>query len=157
MTAQVSAGILLYRIVDDEVEVLIGHPGGPFWAKKHEGAWSVPKGIPDQGEEPSVAADREFEEETGFAVPPGRRIDLGSVTQKSGKQVVAWAVEGNVDASEARSNTVSMEWPRGSGRTLVFPEIDEFRWCTIAEAEKLLNPAQVDFLPRLIKSLDHRK
>ena len=157
MPPQVSAGILLYRIAADRVEVLIGRPGGPFWAKKHKGAWSVPKGIPDPGEEHSAAADREFEEETGFAVPKGRRIELGSVTQKSGKQVVAWAVEGDVDASEARSNTVSMEWPHGSGRTLVFPEIDEFRWCTITEAEQLLNPAQVDFLPRLIKSLDHRK
>lgn len=158
MTAnKVSAGILLFREMRDELEVLIGHPGGPFWARKQEGAWSIPKGLVEPNESPVDAARREFAEETGFPVPPGRLVDLGSVTLRSGKRVTAWALRGTLDAAAAVSNTVRLEWPRGSKRMIEFPEIDEFRWCRKPEATLLLNPAQRPFIVALQKWLDHRK
>ena len=157
MAGAASAGILLYRVVAGRLEVLIGHPGGPFWANKQTGAWSIPKGLPEPGESLEHAAVREFHEETGHPVPDRALVELGSVVLRSGKTVFAWAVEGDLDASTAHSNPVEMEWPRGSGRVITFPEIDEFRWCPLSEAEELLNQAQRMFLARLSKTLDHRK
>ncbi len=154
MGGQLSAGILLYRFRPD-LQVLIGHPGGPFWSNKHEGAWSIPKGIVESSEDTKAAAIREFAEETGIRVDPSRLLDLGEITLKSRKRVAAWAALGDVAAEECRSNTVTLEWPPRSGRMVEFPEIDEVRWCTVREASQLLNPAQVPFLARLHKSLDH--
>ncbi len=155
MTGQVSAGVLLYRKTGGVLEVLIGHPGGPFWVNKHEGAWSIPKGLVEQGEDAAVAALREFAEETGHMPPSDDLIDLGEVRLRSGKRVVAWAICGDMDPAHATSNNVHLEWPRGSGRFIDFPEIDQLRWCSVPEAETLLNPAQSAFLSRLQKSLDH--
>ena len=155
MSGKLSAGILLFRIGDDGLEVLIGHPGGPFWANRHEGAWSIPKGLLDPGEDARQAARREYEEETGSPVPPGPMYDLGEVELRSGKRVVAWGVEGDLDADRARSNRIPIEWPRGTGRIIEIPEIDQFRWCGPDEAASLLNPAQVSFVGRLQKSLNH--
>lgn len=152
-----SAGLLMFRRDRGKLEVLIAHPGGPFWAHKNEGAWSLPKGLVEQAEDPRRAAIREFTEETGFPVASDNLIELGSVQLRSGKDVVAWAVEGDVDAALSTSNMVRMEWPRGSGRYIEFPEVDRLEWCTLAEAGRLLNPAQQPFLLRLRKSLDHLK
>jgi predicted NUDIX family NTP pyrophosphohydrolase len=149
-----SAGILLYRAAD-QVEVLIGHPGGPFWANRHEGAWSIIKGIVEPGEDEQATALREFEEETGLRLEPDGMIDLGEVVLRSGKVVTAWGVGGDFDVAELRSNPVRMEWPRNSGNHIDFPEIDEVRWCRLEEAANLLNPAQVPLLARLQESLDH--
>lgn len=150
-----SAGILLFRKRNDSLEVLIGHPGGPFWRNKHEGAWSVPKGLVEPTENPEAAALREFTEETGHRLDPGEMIPLGSVQLASGKEVLAWGVSGDLDPAAADSNPVVMEWPRGSGRMIEFPEIDELQWCPLEEARILLNPAQEEFLDRLQESLDH--
>jgi len=144
-----SAGILLYRLRDGEPEVLIVHPGGPFWARKDAGAWSIPKGEYDDGEDPQACALREFEEETGTALRPGELTDLGEVRIKSGKLVTAWAVEGDLDAAAIVSNTFEMDWPPGSGRTQTFPEVDRAGWFRLDEASAKLNPAQGAFLDRL--------
>jgi len=144
----------MFRQDRGEIEVLIGHPGGPFWASKDEGAWSVPKGLVEPGEDTQQAARREFQEETGFELGSGGMIPLGSVVLKSGKEVVVWAVSGVVDPAGATSNTVTVEWPRGSGRSITFPEIDRLLWCPITEARSRLNPAQRPFLARLVKNLD---
>lgn len=152
-----SAGILLYRIVTTGIEVLIGHPGGPFWSKRNQGAWSIPKGLVGPGEDPLAAARREFTEETGFDPGHGDVIDLGNTVLRSGKLVEAWAILGDLDPAAATSNLVRIEWPRHSRRFIEFPEIDELRWCSVDEAQKLLNPAQQVFLERLIKYLDHVK
>ena len=148
-----SSGLMLYRRTPDgDVEVLIGHMGGPFWAGQYERAWSFPKGIHDQGEHDHLAvALREFEEEMGAAPPDGPTVELGSV--KSGrKKITIFAREGDFDARAAVSNTFSMEWPRGSGRVQEFPEIDEAAWASVAEARNLLTESQARFLDRL---LDH--
>ncbi|MDJ0955136.1 MAG: NUDIX domain-containing protein [Acidimicrobiia bacterium] len=155
--SSLSAGILLYRTTRGVLEVLIGHPGGPFWAKKQEGAWSIPKGLVEAGEDARKTALREFAEETGHPLPDTEAHPLGEVTLRSGKRVVAWAIRGDLDPGKASSNLVRMEWPRGSGRQIEFPEIDELRWCPMDEAQRLLNPAQVEFLKRLRKRLDHVK
>lgn len=155
MTGKLSAGVLLFRTSGVVLEVLIGHPGGPFWANRNEGAWSIPKGLVEPGEDAASAARREFAEETGWEPSAGEMIDLGEVKLRSGKRVVAWAIEGNMDPGEATSNTVRLEWPRGSGRFIEFPEIDQLRWCPLPEAQTLLNPAQITFLARLQKWLDH--
>ncbi|MDJ0663575.1 MAG: NUDIX domain-containing protein [Acidimicrobiia bacterium] len=154
---QVSAGILLYRLSPTRVEVLLGHPGGPFWANRQDGAWSIPKGLVGPEETALDAARREFTEETGQGIEAVEAIDLGTTVQRSGKLVHAWAVLGDLDTLRATSNPVRMEWPRGSGRFIEFPEIDELRWCGIPEATRLLNPAQTVFLDRLTKHLDHGK
>ena len=125
---KLSAGLLLYRVVDGDVEVLIGHPGGPFWARKDDGAWSIPKGEYTEGEDPWVAAQREFEEELGKPPPQGPRIELAPVRQPSGKVITAFAVRGDLDITDAVSNTFEMEWPKGSGRIREFPEIDRVGW-----------------------------
>jgi predicted NUDIX family NTP pyrophosphohydrolase len=151
--ARRSAGILLYRVADGGPEVLLVHPGGPFWARRDTGVWSIPKGEYGDGEDPRACALREFEEETGAALPPGELIDLGSVTQKSGKVVTAWAAEGDLDADSIRSNTFTMEWPPRSGRSAEFPEVDRAEWLGIDAAREKLVPAQAELLDRLLERL----
>jgi predicted NUDIX family NTP pyrophosphohydrolase len=148
-----SAGILLYRRSGGELEVLLVHPGGPLWARKDAGAWSIPKGEYDADEDPQACALREFEEETGTALPPGALADLGEVRQKSGKRVSAWAVEGDLDPEAITSNTFELEWPPRSGRTQRFPEVDRAGWFSIDAGREKLNPAQVAFLDRLVDLL----
>lgn len=150
-----SAGILLFRTSGDVLQVLIGHPGGPFWKNKSEGAWSIPKGLVEPGEDPLLAAQREFAEETGHRADVTQTFPLGSTTLSSGKEVMVWGVRGDLDPAVADSNNVAMEWPRGTGRTIEFPEIDEVRWCPLGEARRLLNAAQQVFLDRLQELLDH--
>jgi predicted NUDIX family NTP pyrophosphohydrolase len=151
--ARRSAGILLYRVARGEPEVLLVHPGGPFWARKDAGAWSIPKGEYADGEDPQACALREFEEETGTALPRGELIELGEVKQKGGKVVTAWAAEGDLDADAVRSNTFTMEWPPRSGRTAEFPEIDRAGWFGIDTAREKLVAAQTEFLDRLVERL----
>ena len=154
MAVRRSAGVLLYRrAADGEIEVLVGHMGGPFWARRDEGAWSLPKGEHGPDEDPLAAARREFAEELGVDVPSGPLVDLGTVRQSGGKQVSVWAVEGDLDSAIAVSNTFSLEWPRGSGRMQEFPELDRLAWLPIAEARRLLVPAQTAFLDRLQEAL----
>jgi predicted NUDIX family NTP pyrophosphohydrolase len=151
--AKRSAGILLYRVMRGAPEVLLVHPGGPFWARRDAGAWSIPKGEYEPGDDPRTCALREFEEETGAAVPPGELIDLGDVKQKGGKVVSAWAAEGDLDADAVRSNTFTMEWPPRSGRTVEFPEIDRAGWFGVDAAREKLVAAQAEFLDRLLERL----
>src|SRR3954469_20021191 len=141
MAAKRSAGILLHRERDGAREVLLVPPGGPFWAKKDAGAWSIPKGEYEDGEDPRACALREFEEETGTAPPADALIDLGEVRQKSGKRVTAWAAEGDLDAGAVFSNTFAMQWPPRSGRMQEFPEIDRAGWFGAEAAREKLNPA----------------
>lgn len=148
-----SAGLLMFRVEAATVEVLLVHPGGPYWAKKHEGAWTLPKGELDAGEEPLAAAVREFHEETGF-VPVAPYLELGSVRQKSGKVVHAWAFVGNCDVAMLVSNTCEIEWPPRSKQRLVIPEIDRGAWFTFCEAAKVLRAEQVPLLRRLAEQLD---
>jgi predicted NUDIX family NTP pyrophosphohydrolase len=148
-----SAGILLYRLTDGAPEVLLVHPGGPYWARKDEGAWSIPKGEYDDAEDAQACALREFEEETGTAPPREALTELGTVRQKSGKVVTAWAVEGDLDADAIHSNTFEMEWPPRSGRTSSFPEIDRAGWFEVDVARAKLNPAQAEFVERLLELL----
>ena len=143
-----SAGLLLYRRAP-EFEVLLVHPGGPFFAKKDDGVWSVPKGEYEPDEDPLAAAVREFEEELGSPPPAGERIDLGDVKQRAGKIVSAWAVEGDIDAAAVVSNTFEMEWPPRSGRTAEYPEIDRAEWFDLATARTKILAAQQPFLDRL--------
>ena len=150
--AKRSAGILLFR--RDPLEVLLVHPGGPFWAKKDLGAWSIPKGEHNEGEDAMACAIREFTEETGSEPSPGELTDLGTVKQKAGKIVQAWALEGDLDAATVASNTFSMQWPPRSGRTQAFPEIDRAEWFDLATARAKLNPAQAEFVDRLESLLE---
>jgi predicted NUDIX family NTP pyrophosphohydrolase len=143
-----SAGILMFRRDGESIEIFLIHPGGPFWAKKDIGAWSIPKGEYGPDEEPLDAARREFNEETGFAVD-GNFIQLPPIKQKGGKIVSAWALEGNIDPSAVRSNTFSMEWPPKSGRQMEFPEVDRAGWFQPAEARLKINAAQVAFIDAL--------
>jgi len=138
---KLSAGLLLYRVREGILEVFLVHPGGPFWAKKDLGAWSIPKGEIDEGEDPLEAARREFEEETGFR-PGGMFRELAPVRQRSGKIVHAWAVEGDCESAAIRSNTFSMEWPPRSGRQQKFPEVDRADWFGISEARERILDAQ---------------
>jgi predicted NUDIX family NTP pyrophosphohydrolase len=144
-----SAGLLLYRKGKDGIEVFLSHPGGPFFKKKDAGAWSIPKGEIVEGEDPLVAARREFEEETGCR-PEGRFLPLSPVKQKSGKIVMSWAVEDRCDADSITSNTFNLEWPPKSGRMQKFPEVDRAAWFTIEEAKQKINPAQAGLLDELI-------
>jgi predicted NUDIX family NTP pyrophosphohydrolase len=144
-----SAGILLYRIREGEAEVLIVHPGGPFWARKDAGAWSIPKGEHSDDEDAQACALREFEEETGTRLPADALTDLGTARLKSGKLIAAWAVEGDLDAGAITSNTFELEWPPRSGRTQAFPEVDRAGWFDLDTAREKLNPAQGAFLDRL--------
>ena len=145
MTA--SAGILVYRTADG-LEVLLAHPGGPYWVNRDEGAWSIPKGELE-GDDPETAARREFAEETGQPVPTGELIELGTIVQKAGKVVHAWAVEGDLEAPSLVSNAFEMEWPPRSGKMQSFPEIDRFAWFDAATARVKINPAQSELIDRL--------
>jgi predicted NUDIX family NTP pyrophosphohydrolase len=149
--ARTSAGLLLHRSHAGRREVLLAHPGGPLFASRDLGAWSIPKGEVEPGEEPLQVARREFEEETGHRPPADRSAyrPLGEVRQKSGKRVSAWAVEGDLDPSTATSNTFEMEWPPRSGRREWFPEIDRVEWFGLDEARHRINPAQAAFIDRL--------
>ena len=147
---KLSAGLLLYRVRDGVVEVLIAHPGGPFWARKDDGAWSIPKGEYTHGEDPWAAARREFEEEVGSAPPSGPRVDLAPVKQSGGKIVTAFAVPGDLDPADARSNTFELEWPRGSGQMRSFPEVDRVEWFPVAQARAKLLKGQLALLDQLM-------
>jgi predicted NUDIX family NTP pyrophosphohydrolase len=144
-----SAGILLYRQRDGALEVLLVHPGGPVWARRDVGVWSVPKGEYGDSEEPLAAALREFAEEIGSPAPDGERVDLGAVRQKSGKLVNAWAIAGDLDADAIRSNTFELEWPPRSGKMIDVPEVDRAGWFPLPEAREKINPAQVALIDRL--------
>jgi predicted NUDIX family NTP pyrophosphohydrolase len=144
-----SAGIVLHRAGDGGPEVLLVHPGGPFWAKKDDGAWSIPKGEYEPDEDPLACALREFEEETGTRLDAAELVELGAVVQKAGKEVRAWAVRGDLDPATVRSNTFTMEWPPRSGRRQEFPEIDRAEWFTLDAARAKLVAAQVELLDRL--------
>jgi predicted NUDIX family NTP pyrophosphohydrolase len=150
--AKQSAGILLYRVKTTGLEVLLVHPGGPFWAKKDAGAWSIPKGEFQEGEDAIAAARREFAEETGL-VAHGALIPLGHAKQPSGKTVYAWALEGDCDATSFSSNLFTMEWPPRSGQHAEFPEVDRAEWFSVAQAKEKLLKGQVVFLDRLSDQL----
>jgi predicted NUDIX family NTP pyrophosphohydrolase len=148
----VSAGILLFRRRQGDIEVLLAHPGGPFWRGRDAGAWTIPKGLVAPGEALLDAARRELREETGLA-PDGPFLSLGSVRQKAGKTVHAWACEGDADPATVTSNTTTIEWPRGSGRRITYPEVDRCGWFALEEARDKLNPAQSELLGRLKSAL----
>jgi predicted NUDIX family NTP pyrophosphohydrolase len=149
--ARESAGLLMFRR-RGQIEVLIVHPGGPYWKNKDEGAWTIPKGEPALGEDLLSAARREFQEETGFTVE-GCFIELTAVRQKGGKIIRAWAVEGDCDPTQIRSNTFKMEWPPRSGKFAHFPEIDRAAFFPLEEAKQKINPAQVVFIDELARRL----
>jgi predicted NUDIX family NTP pyrophosphohydrolase len=147
-----SAGLLLFRRSGAGLEVFLAHPGGPFWRDRDLGAWTVPKGLLEEGEDPLSAAVREFEEETAIR-PEGPFLPLGSVRQKAGKLVHAWAWEGKADPRRTKSNTMRAEWPRGSGRWLTFPEVDRCEWFDARTARQKINPAQAELIDRLEATL----
>ena len=155
MPAAVSAGILLFRRRGDALEVLLAHPGGPYWKQQDFGSWSVPKGIAEADETLEAVAAREFGEETGFELatvsrdPAAAPLDLGEVTLKSGKVIHAWAVEGDLDAALAHSNEIEIEWPPRTGRRLTIPEVDRVAWFGAAEAMRRAHPVQAAFVERL--------
>jgi predicted NUDIX family NTP pyrophosphohydrolase len=154
-----SCGILLYRRLGDDLEVLLAHPGGPYWKQQDYGSWSIPKGLAEDGEALEAVAAREFAEETGFdlvsvALEPGvSPIDLGEVTLKSGKVIRAWAVEGDLDPAVSRSNEIEIEWPPRTGRRLMIPEVDRVAWFAVAEAGRRAHPAQAELVARLAARL----
>ncbi|MBO0826732.1 MAG: NUDIX domain-containing protein [Streptosporangiales bacterium] len=148
-----SAGLLLYKRVGAGLRVLLVHPGGPFWARKDAGAWSIPKGEYADGEQARAAALREFTEETGHAPPDGELLELGTVRQRAGKEVTAWAVEGDFDVTTLESNTFELAWPPRSGRTQTFPEVDRAAWFDEETAREKINAAQTTFLDRLAETL----
>jgi predicted NUDIX family NTP pyrophosphohydrolase len=148
-----SAGILLYRQRQGKLEVLLVHPGGPFWQRRDEGSWSIPKGERGAAEDGLTVARREFEEELGKPPPQATFIPLGSVRQAGGKAVDAWAAEGEVDVDTVKSNTFELEWPPRSGRIQLFPEIDRAGWFAVEQARQKLNPAQQAFVERLVELL----
>jgi predicted NUDIX family NTP pyrophosphohydrolase len=150
-----SYGILLYRRTGNGLQVLLVHPGGPFWTGRDAGAWSIPKGLPEGEEAPLATARREFGEETGFAVD-GDFVPLGELRQRSGKVIHAWALEHDLDTTRIRSNTFTVEWPRHSGRRQEYPEIDDGRWFSIHEARHRIVPGQAGFLDRLLERLLER-
>jgi predicted NUDIX family NTP pyrophosphohydrolase len=147
-----SAGLILFREVAGELQVLLVHPGGPFWTKKDDGAWSIPKGEIEPDEDPLAAARREFSEETGFEVA-GETIALSPLRQPSGKIVHAWAVRGEADATALKSNTFPLEWPPKSGRMQEFPEVDRAEWFSLANAARKILKGQAAFLDQLRQKL----
>lgn len=148
MARLLSAGLLLHRVRDGRREVLLGHLGGPFWARRHEHAWSIPKGVVEEGESPEDAARREFTEELGLPVPDGPWRDLGQVRQ-SRKDVLVWAIEADLDPASVVPGTFDLEWPPGSGTMQAFPEIDRVAWFGREEAAEAIVAAQATFLDRL--------
>jgi predicted NUDIX family NTP pyrophosphohydrolase len=153
--AKISAGILLFRARPAGVEVMLVHPGGPFWAKKDAGSWSIPKGLAEEGEDPLAAAKREFREETGMAIE-GEFLDLGRHKQPGGKTIAAWACEADFDTAALKSNTFAMEWPPRSGRMAEFPEVDRAAWYSIDDALETINKGQAPIIAALVKRL-HRE
>jgi predicted NUDIX family NTP pyrophosphohydrolase len=151
---KLSAGLLLYRVAGGDVEVLIGHPGGPFWARKDDGAWSIPKGEYIEGEDPWTVAQREFEEELGKTAPDGPRIDFAPLKQPSGKVITAFAVRGDLDLDGTYSNTFTLEWPKGSGNVKEFPEIDRVDWFSVNEARSKLLKGQRPLLDLLLAAVE---
>jgi predicted NUDIX family NTP pyrophosphohydrolase len=149
---KLSAGLVMYRRRGDAIEVFLVHPGGPFWAKKDLGAWTLPKGEYEPDEEPLIAARREFEEETGFPAK-GKFLELGSIRQKSGKVVVAWAFEGDCDPTQLISNTCEIEWPPKSGIRKEIPEVDRGEWFSLREAKERIRAEQADLLTRLAEKV----
>lgn len=156
MAAKRSAGILLYRRTGDAPEFLLVHPGGPFWAKKDAGAWSIPKGQIEEAEEPRACAIRELEEELGPApeLDPEELIELGSVRQRAGKVVEAWAAEADFDPALLDSNTFAIEWPPRSGKQAEFPEVDRAEWFELEAAREKILAAQAELLDRLVERLE---
>ena len=150
MASKRSAGILMYRRQSGQSEVLLVHPGGPFWMKKDLGAWFIPKGELEEGEDPLTAARREFFEELGSQAPGGDVLELGSVKNKSGKWIFAWGLEGDLDVSAVKSNTFALEWPPKSGKMRDFPEVDRACFFALAEARAKLHPAELPLLERLV-------
>jgi predicted NUDIX family NTP pyrophosphohydrolase len=153
VTTKLSAGLLMYRKRGESVEVLLVHPGGPFWAKKDLGSWSMPKGEFSQDEDALKAARREFEEETGF-LPTGQFVRLGAIRQPSGKLIHAWAFEGDLNARKIKSNTFAVEWPPQSGKQQEFPEVDRAEWFTIETAREKIVKGQIEFLDELQRVLE---
>jgi len=153
---RVSAGLLMYRLQSGKLEVLLVHPGGPFFAKKDDGAWTIPKGEPDAGEDLFDAAQREFKEETGFGSSPPF-LELAPITQKGGKFVHAWAFAGDVDASQLRSNTFKLGWPPHSGKLREFPEMDRAGWFNLPAAKRKIKAAQIPLLDELRQKLSADK
>lgn len=155
MPARVSAGLVMYRVHGGELQVFIAHPGGPFFASKDDGHWTIPKGEAEPGEDLLAAAIREVREETGIVVDPGSKfIALGSIQQKGGKIVHAWAVECDWDdAQPIQSNLLTIEWPPGSGRRLEFPEVDRAQFFPTVEAKRKLKPAQAELVDRLVEEI----
>jgi predicted NUDIX family NTP pyrophosphohydrolase len=148
---RISAGLLMYRRPAGALEVLLVHPGGPFWKNKDLGAWSIPKGEAGEGEDLLAAARREFTQELGFAPPEGGPfLPLGEIRQKAGKVVHAWAFEGDCDPKRCQSNTTRLEWPARSGRWITFPEVDRASFFEVGEARRRLNPGQEPLLERLV-------
>ena len=148
MSIKQSAGILLFRKTNNILEIFLVHPGGPFFKNKDEGSWSIPKGEFSDDEEGLAAAKREFEEETGQAID-GEFISLGTIRQKNGKTVYAWAIEGDINHETIFSNTCEVEWPPRSGKKLTIPEIDRAAWFEVVEAKQKINPAQAELIDRL--------
>jgi predicted NUDIX family NTP pyrophosphohydrolase len=153
MAARISAGIVLFRPRAGRLEVLLAHPGGPFFANRDAGHWTIPKGEADGDESMIEVARREFEEETGHPAPDGLAVELGSIVQKGGKVVHAWALEGDLDPANAVSNTFEMVWPPGSGRVREFPEIDRVEWFDVDEARRRVKPTQIPLIDRLVEAL----
>jgi predicted NUDIX family NTP pyrophosphohydrolase len=154
---KLSAGVLLYRRSVDALEVLLVHPGGPYWVRRDDGVWSVPKGEYELAEDPWRAALREFREEVGSDAPDGESpIPLGEIRQASGKRVTAWALEGDLDVSTIRSNTFTAEWPPRSGRNQEFPEVDRAAWFDLATARRKLVGGQGGFIDRLLEALGEK-
>ncbi|MGE5521573.1 MAG: NUDIX domain-containing protein [Candidatus Dadabacteria bacterium] len=155
MPSKKSAGLLLYRGTGEDLQFFLVHPGGPFWKNKDVGAWSIPKGEFPDDEDPLLAARREFLEETGQEID-GNFFQLQPVIQKAGKQVLAWAVEGDIDPGQVVSNTFKIEWPYKSGKWREFPEVDKAGWFSVDKAKELINPAQIPFIDELLNSVDNQ-
>ena len=153
MKKRVSAGLLMYRIEKHSVEVMLAHPGGPYFAMKDEGHWTIPKGEPDDGEELLIAAMREFKEETGI-IPTGNFIALGSITQKGGKEVYGWAFEGNIPKGFVHEcNVIDIEWPPRSGKYMEFPEVDKVEFFPLEQAKKKIKETQIPLIEKLEEHL----
>ena len=148
-----SAGILVYRVLPASLEVLLVHPGGPFWAKKDDGAWFIPKGEVEPGEEPWLTAQREFREELGMAPPSGEPRALGTVKNKGGKLIHAWALVGDLDLSSFISNSFDLEWPPRSGKMRSFPEVDRAQYFAVELAVHKMHPAEFPLIERLLREL----